>query len=288
MRCISLTWLIPTLFLLLSCESSHGDLQRQIEQLKSEDSGNYAIVYAYATFLYTNRSIEPDQAIPMINEMISSGYPAEARYSINNLKRNGIHSYDLLALRGLCYQLELQPELAMADFLTALKGDPDNDKIKTLLKNARGDQTMEKEQSTPEDLFQKGIACVQNQEYDAALSFMKNALEMEQVARWEGYVTQITKVMEGERMIEANPSDFRGFIQKSQGQAAMALFVPAQETLDAGLKNNEDNLNLMLAKALVWVQAGETETARQYLWEQEQRGISIDPGIKKQILQQQN
>ena len=42
--------------------------------------------HEYATYLSTSRTIEVDEAISMISEMISPGYPVETRYCIDNLK----------------------------------------------------------------------------------------------------------------------------------------------------------------------------------------------------------
>ena len=89
-------------------------------------------------------------------------------------------------------------------------------------------------------------------------------------------------------MIVDNPGSISGYVRKSQGLASMGMFEIAQENLDNGLVNNPGNLNLILAKALVWVQAGQREMAEQYLWEQEQKGIAIDPAVKRQIFQQHN
>jgi hypothetical protein len=47
-------------------------------------------------------------------------------------------------------------------------------------------------------------------------------------------------------------------------------------------------MNLILAKALVWVQAGQKDRAERYLLELEQRGLTIDPALKNRILNQEN
>ncbi len=261
---------------------------KKINQLKSGETDRYALAYAYATYLSATRSIEPGEAIPMISDLISMGFPTEARYCIDNLKRNGIQSYDLLALRGLCYQHELQPELAVMDLESAMKGDPGNEKIRILLNNARSGQSPGKDHPMQEALFLKGLDCLQREQFDSALYFISETQGMEKQVQYQRYVEQITKVVAGEKLIASDPSDFRGYMQKSQGLSGVNLFDLAQKALDSGLEVNPDNLNLILAKALVWVQAGDRETARQYLWEQEQRGISIDPAIKQQILQPQN
>ena len=93
--------------------------------------------------------------------------------------------------------------------------------------------------------------------------------------------------MEGEKLITARPASFNGYLQKSQGQASLEQYDLAQQTLTSGLEKNPDNLNLILAKALVWVQAGQEETARQYLEELERQGLVIDPALKQRIFQHQ-
>ena len=124
-------------------------------------------------------------------------------------------------------------------------------------------------------------------QYDSALYFMTFARSSENLEEYGRYISKIDKVVEGEKLIVANPVSFSGYMQKSQGLASMGMFDIAQKTLDKGLVNIPDNLNLILAKALVWVQAGQRETAVQYLWEQEQRGIAIDPSLKEKIIQNQ-
>ena len=85
-------------------------------------------------------------------------------------------------------------------------------------------------------------------------------------------------------MIDENPGSYKGYIQMSQGLASMKLYNQAQRTLTNGLERNPDNLNLILAKALVWVQAGQQETAIRYLGELEKNGLIIDQEVKRQIL----
>ncbi len=321
MRVPSSIWLAPALLVLLSCQNSHDRMLKQFDRLKSEETDRYNIVYAYAAYLSTTRSITPEQAIPLINEMISCGYPTEARYCIDNLERNGIHSSDLLALHGLCYQHELQPGLALADFEKALAGDPDNEKIRLLLDNAKGAESpgsqaekmldrarvlmaqkeygasdsvlnaiLELDSTSHHAVFLKGLIRLQGEEYDSALCFMKLAYNIEDREEYRHHISMVSKVLEGEKLISGDPLSFPGYLQKSRGLASMGMFIRAQETLDRGLEKNPDQMNLILAKALVWVQAGQQETARQYLWEQERRGIVIDPSLKQKIFvnRQQN
>jgi hypothetical protein len=315
MRVPTLLWLAPALVVLLSCQNSDDRVLKRLDRLRSEETDRHNIVYAYAAYLSTTRTITPEKAIPLINEMISFGYPTEARYSIDNLERNGIHSCDLLALHGLCYQHELQPGLALADFEKALAGDPGNGKIRLLLDNAKGAESpgsqaekmlevagvmMAQKQYDASDsvlnailalesashraAYLKGLIRLQKEQYDSALYFMKLANSIEDREEYRHHMAMVSRVLEGEKLISGDPLSFSGYLQKSQGLASMGMFIRAQGTLDRGLEKNPDQQSLILAKALVWVQAGQQETARQYLWEQEQRGIVIDPALKQKIL----
>lgn len=291
MRTHSFTWLIVFMSIMLSCQHRHEDLKKQFDQLKSSNTEPYKIAYAYATYLSTNNSIEPEEAVPMVLDLISLGYYTEARYCVDNLLENGIHSWDLLALRGLCYFNELHPEMAMADLENAHLGDPDNDKIKTLLNQVQGnteDGSLLEESngmSGHQAYYKKGISMLLNEHYDSALYFMKLAVNLEKQQEYENYIIRIPKVIKAQKMIAENPGSFNGYIQMSQGLASMNLYKQAQRTLTEGLEKNPDNLNLILAKALVWVQAGQQETAIQYLAELEKNGLIIDPQVKQQILQ---
>lgn len=268
-----------TLVFLMSCQSRHEKIMEQFDQLRSGDSEKYPIVYAYSTYLSTATDIEEEDVIPMLLELISYDAHTEARYCIDNLKANGIFSWDLLALRGLCYYNELHPELAMIDLEKAIAGDPGNGKIKALLKQVRG--------RDHESLYMNGLDRLQEEQYDSALHLINLAIEMEKRKEYETSVVWIEKVLEAEKLIEASPASYTGYLQKSQGLASLGLFKQAQKTLTGGLEKNPDNLNLILAKALVWVQAGQQETARKYLEDLEQQGLNIDPALKQRILQTQ-
>ena len=285
MRSSVLTWLTIILFFLLSCQNNHMDIRKQFAQFKSEETEHYRIAYAYATYLSTSRSIEAEEAASLILELISLGYYTEARYCVDNLLRNGIHSWDLIALRGLCYFNELQPGLARRDLERAQTGDPDNAKIKTLLDQINGNTNPVAEVS---DLLLSAESLIVQKHYtasDSALYFMTFAKSLENLEEYGQYKDWIEKVLGGEDIIATHPTSFAGYIQKSKGLASMSLFDAAQRTLTRGLEKIPDNTNLILAKALVWVQAGQKETARQYLKELEQRGMTIDPSLKQQILQ---
>jgi len=281
-------FLFPILLIFCSCEDNHEEIKKELKQLRDSDTDRYTVVYTYATYLSTTKSIKPEEAIPLISDLISMGHPTAARYCIDNLDRNGIHSFDLLALRGLCYQHELQPGLARADLEVALKGDPGNEKIRTLMVMLRKQSGEAENLAHHEVLFRQGMASLQQQQYDSALYFLRQAQEMEDRPEYSNFITRTENIIEGERMIQASPGSYKAYMLKSQGLSALKLFEEAQRTLDGGLITCPDNLNLILAKALVWAQEGEGEMAKQYLWEQEQRGINIDPNIKKQILQEQN
>ena len=281
-------FLFPILLIFCSCEDNHEEIKKELKQLRDSDTDRYTVVYTYATYLSTTKSIKPEEAIPLISDLISMDHPTAARYCIDNLERNGIHSFDLLALRGLCYQHELQPGLARADLEVALKGDPGNEKIRTLMVMLRKQSGEAENLAHHEVLFRQGMASLQQQQYDSALYFLRQAQEMEDRPEYSNFITRTENIIEGERMIQASPGSYKAYMLKSQGLSALKLFEEAQRTLDGGLITCPDNLNLILAKALVWAQEGEGEMAKQYLWEQEQRGINIDPNIKKQILQEQN
>jgi len=280
MRTVPLIYLTLILFIFQACQSKHESIIKKFDQLRSEESENYSIVYAYSTYLSTTRSIEVEEALPMILEMISYHSHTEARYCIDNLKRNGIHSWDLLALRGLCYYNELQPGLALIDLEKAIAGDPDNEKIKTLL-----DQVFQTDNQSHRTLYNEGLILLQREQYDSALYYMKSAAKSKNLDEYGPYIVWIEKIVEGDKMITADAESFTGYMQKSQGLASMGLFDASQRTLTEGLEKIPDNLNLILAKALVWVQAGQKETATQYLQELENRGVVIDPALKQQILQ---
>ena len=282
MRFHSFTCLIPALLLILSCQNNHEKIKKQFEELKSADSEQYQIAYAYATYLSTTPSIDAEEAIPMILELISYDYHTEARYCVDNLMRNGIQSWDLLALRGLCYFNELQPGLAMIDLQRARKGDPENPKIIALLNQVKGS---EKPVYTVGELLVRTETMIVEEQYDSALFYMNLVLQIEKKDEYETYMAGIGKVLDAEKLIAANPGSYAGYLQKSQGLASMKKFNAAQLTLNAGLEKNPDNLNLVLAKALVWVQSGQPETASQYIEELEKLGMTIDPALKQQILQ---
>ena len=286
MRIFSSIFLLSILFSLLSCGSNHDDKLNKFQQLKASGADSYKIAYNYSIYLSTSTSITPEEAIPLINELISLGYPAAARYCIDNMERNGIHSPDLLALHGLCYQRELQPVLAEADYNEALRRDPGNAKIITLMNNLLN--ASEGIRGQHDILFQKGLNALHQGHYDSAYQQISRARELTDMPEYSPYITQLERIRTGESMIAENPDQVQGYILKSQGLTALRMFGEAQLTLDSGLQVNEDNLKLILAKALVWVQEGQIQTASQYLWEQEQDGLVIDPDVKQRILQPQN
>ena len=290
MRTHSFFLLIVFLAMMLSCQNQHENLKKQFDQLKSSDTEPYKLAYAYATYLSTNSSIEAEEAVPMVLDLISLGYYTEARYCVDNLQEKGIHSWDLLALRGLCYFNELQPELAMNDLENAYHGDPENPKIKTLLDRVSGELKVGSSpealpvKASHESIYMEGIAMLQKEQYDSALYLLNQALTMDKRQEYESHIIWTQKVLDAQKLIAENPASYKGYIQMSQGLASMKLYIQAQRTLTKGLEKNPENLNLILAKALVWVQAGEQETAIRYLDELEKNGLIIDPEMKRQIL----
>lgn len=315
MRILGRTGIILVFLIFAGCRTGQEEMARKFEKQKENNADKYTLVYQYAVYLSTTREVEIDYAISLLNEMIAYGYPTEARYCIENLKSHGIYSSDLLALRGLCYQHEMQYDLAMADFRTALSGDPDDPRIRELIMNLKASQGLDltasetlerarklmdlerldesesllkallkKDQSNHEAGYQLGLIKLRREQYDSAHHFMLQALGAKNQSRYSQYVARISNVLDGEKLIGSVPGSFRGYLQKSRGLAAMGFFGRAQRVLDEGLENNPDNVNLVLAKALVWVQEGKEEAAQQYLREQEQQGISIDPGLKQQVL----
>ena len=303
-------------FGILSCQPGEKRLQRELDRARSPEMDPYAKVYAYAAYLSTAKEVAPEEAIGMINEMIASGYPMEARYSINNLMDRGISSYDLLALRGLCYLHEAHPELARRDLQEALQGDPGNRKIELLLDQAEGgtnrewmlqrmwDTSMERFsagdvpaadsilstilETDPlyhRALFSKGLIRIRTAAYDSAFYYLSFAGSIEESEEYGRYIALTGRLLEGDSLTRSNPDSFRGYLIQSEALAGMGFHEQAHRVLDEGLGHQPDHLNLILAKALVWVQSGETETARQYLREQQERGIAIDPRVVNQILQ---
>lgn len=272
----------------VSCNTKHGDIRKNPEAPRAGETDSYTLVYNYAAYLSGTKSISAEEAIPFISDIISLGYYTEARYCIDNLKRNGIHSFDLLALRGLCLQHELQPELALRDLEAALRGDPGNEKIRILMNNLKREFSGLEEPDPNASFFQKGVSFIEQQNYDSALYYMNKASKKEDNPEYDIYRERLEQITEGDRMILSTPGNYKAYIFKSQGLAALRLFSEAQSTLDKGLNACPENLNLILAKALVWVQQGQRETAELYLFEQEQQGIVIDPAVKQKILQPQN
>jgi tetratricopeptide (TPR) repeat protein len=317
MRIIRLHIIISALAVLLySCSASHQDFLKELEVLKANKEEVYPVVYALSAYLSTTSDITSEEAIPLILELISLKYYTEARLCIDNLETNGIHSPDLKALRGLCYFNELQPELAEAEIAGALKKDPDNEKIQTLLVQISGgnpespdatdlleraaDLVRSKDfaQAVPllqsvltEDpaqhqaLYLMGMAKMNIADLDSAQYFIQFARSSERLPEYDQALKAIDQWIQGDELINANPASYSGYLTKSQGLAALAMFDRAQETLTAGLQRNPENMNLILAKALVWVQAGEKEKAEQYLRDLEQMGLALDPSLKQRILQ---
>ncbi|MFO7934459.1 MAG: hypothetical protein R6U78_10295 [Bacteroidales bacterium] len=313
----SLSAIIFLVLSLAGCRTGQEEMARKFEKQKENNADKYTLVYQYAVYLSTAGDVETGYAISLINEMISYGYPTEARYCIENLKRNGITSNDLLALRGLCYQHEMQYDLAMADFNAALSEDPDNPKIRELIINLKASQGLDltetekleragqlmdinqldesesllrsllkKEPVPHEACYLSGLVKLRKEQYDSAYHFMRQATELTNKSSYSQHAGRIKTLLEGEKLIGSDPGSFRGYLQKSRGLAAMGFFDRARETLDLGLENVPDHVNLILAKALVWVQEGNQEAAQQYLLEQERRGIRIDPALKQQVLKE--
>lgn len=316
MNRFTLAWMIPMWLVFLSCQRDHGAFLKHIERLKDGNAEQYKLVYAYSIYLSTSTKIGPDQAIPLVLELISLGKYTEARYCIDNLERNGIFSDDMLALRGLCYFNELQPELALSDVEKAYAGDPVNEKIQALLDQIRGEtlpapgpeELMDHavkllEDNQPEAsetflntilagdqthhraLYYKGFIRLLREEYDSALHFMTFARSAEPLEEYLLMVDGITRILEADEQIGDYPESYNGYLRKSQALASLGLFSQAQQVLSAGLDLIPGNRNLMLARALVWVQAGERETAIRYLDELEKTGMVIDPSLRQSILQ---
>ncbi len=302
--------------ILLSCQNGEERLRGDVDRARLEESDPYSKVYVYAAYLSTSREVEAAEAIPLINEMISAGYPLEARYSINNLMNHGISSWDLLALRGLCYLNESHPDLARIDLENALKGDPGNRKIEMLLDQAEGGRNRERilkgmldeamtlisdKQSDAADsmlnvvlhmdplsdqaLFTKALIRIESEKYDSALYYLSFANSIENSELYERYINRMNRAVEGSNLIRTDPDSFRGYLILSEALSGIGEFGQAQRVLDRGLVRQPDHLNLILAKALVWVQSGARETARQYLREQQERGVPIDPEVVNQIMQ---
>ncbi len=314
MKYISPRWLILPMILLLSCKSRHEIFMRELDQIKSNGTEQFTVVYALSAYLSTTSRISADEAVPLILELISYGNYTEARYCIENLKRNGVHSPDLLALRGLCYYNELHSELALADLEEAHTDDPGNAKITTLLDRVKGigeslptpdelidraaemissrriidsesllDQVLELQEANHRALFYKAVIRLHLEEYDSALYYLTFALSSEPLDRYNAFINFTQMAKEGDVTIRSDPSSYQGYLQKSRGLASMDLIELAQVTLDQGLEKNPENLNLILAKALVWVQAGQEERARNYIQGLERRGLTIDPALKERI-----
>lgn len=310
--------LILIALFITSCRPGQQKIEKRFSELGRNSEDKYPVVYAYASYLASVSRIEAEFAISLINDMLAWGYPTEARYAIDNLMRNGIGSPDLLALRGICYRQELQPGLALSDFEEAYRRDPDNPKIRSLLTEARmtgegapdpdallehgktlfqsgnlppAEEAFRKvlaaDQLNHEALHYMGLIRLQREQYDSARYYMEFARSSEKLPLYDRYIEQLGLVLEGEEWIRSQPAGFRGYLRKSQGLAGLGLFSAAQEVLDRGLERNPDHVNLILAKALTWVQAGEKETAALYLEEQERRGIGFDPSVRKQVLQQE-
>lgn len=321
---IKLRNLAPMLFLiaqLWSCTPGHEAMLKEFEMLKEKNQEIYPLIFAYATYLGTSESILPKEALPLVLEMISHTYYTEARYSIDNLERKGIHSPDLLALRGLCYFNELQPDLALSDLKLALKRDPDNAKIKGVLATIQGGSSpagssgqeaihpileaaalikageygraegmlnavLDTNNTQHEALFYKGLIRLQHANYDSAQHYFAFAASSEGRDSYREYARRCRQVMEAERTIASNPGNYAAYLAKGQHLSAMGLVEQAQRSLDEGLEANPGNMNLILAKALAWVQAGQPERARTYLDDLERRGLQIDPALRQQILTQ--
>lgn len=319
MQIRGLTGMIIVFLVLAGCRTGDEAAARQFGRLKEEGADRYTLAYHRAVYLSTARDVEIGFAISLLNEMIADGYPTEARYCIDNLNRNGIRSGGLLALRGLCYQHEMQYELAMADFRAALVMDPEDPRIRELILNLKASRGLEltedeilerarelmdkgrldESESLLKALLEKsgehheatyclGLVKLGKGQYDSAYRYIQLAEKTGDRPRSGEYITHIASVLEGETLIGSNPHTFSGYLKKSRGLASMGFFDRAQQVLDGGLESNPDNVNLIMAKALVWVQAGERETAEVYLLQQEQRGIRIDPGLKRQVLTTQN
>ncbi len=313
---IRITFILSVVAFISGCGTRHDEVVSQLEELKKDSQEFYPVVYATATYLATTADLTPEEAIPLVLDLISMGYHTEARYSIDNLFRNGIFSYDLMALRGLCYSNELQPELALADLERATAGDPGNEKIQALynqvqeksspvenagilLNDARsrllnGDtdasdqilsRLLNQDPGNHSALFMKGLIRLQKAQYDSALYYMQFARSLDEKRDYVEAVSSVEQVIKAEETIGKQPSFFSGYLQKSQGLAALGLFDEAQSAINHGLEELPDNRSLLLARALVWVQAGETETARLYIQELEQRGMVISQDLKERILQ---
>ncbi len=319
MQSRGMTGMIIIFLVLAGCRTGEEAAARQFKKLKEEDADSYSLVYHYAVYLSTAGKVETGFAISLLNEMIAHGYPTEARYCIENMDRNGIRSGDLLAIRGLCYQHEMQYDLAMTDFRAALAMDPDDPRIRELILNLkvirglelteeealeRAGELMDRGRLDESELLLKallekrgdhheasyllGQVKLGKAQYDSAYHYMLRANEAGDRPGYSEYLAHLRYILEGEALIGSNPHTFSGYLQESRGLAAIGFFDRAQQVLDGGLALNPDNVNLILAKALVWVQADERETAEQYLLEQENRGIRIDPRLRQQVFPNQN
>jgi tetratricopeptide (TPR) repeat protein len=149
------------------------------------------------------------------------------------------------------------------------------------------DQLLQRDKTNHEALFLKGVNRLHAEQYDSALYFMQYARSCKNLEKYSQYISWTGQVVDGDRMIRDHPGSYTGYIQKSRMLASMKMFDQAQSTLDRGLEVIPENMNLILAKALVWVQEGRVETARNYLLELEMEGLKIDPALKQQILQGQ-
>jgi tetratricopeptide (TPR) repeat protein len=149
------------------------------------------------------------------------------------------------------------------------------------------DQVLLQEQANHRALYCKGVIRLHWEDYDSALYFLNFARSSEPLEKYSSFIQWTRMARTGDAAIRTNPGSYQGYIQKSQGLASMELYELAQVTLNKGLEKNPNNLNLILAKALVWVQSGQTEQAKQYLLELEQQGLVVDPALKERIFLQQ-
>ncbi|MGW8315764.1 MAG: hypothetical protein ACWGNV_09210, partial [Bacteroidales bacterium] len=189
----SRAWIILCCLALLqlSCAREEKGLRRDVDRVMEEESDPYTKVYVYAAYLSTSEEVEPEEAIPLINEMIAYGYPLEARYSINNLMNHGISSWDLLALRGLCYLNESHPELARIDLENALKGDPENRNIELLLDQAEGGR---KKERIMKGMLDEAMTRISEKEFDTADSMLNVVLHMDPTSDQALYTKALIRI----------------------------------------------------------------------------------------------
>jgi len=134
--------------------------------------------------------------------------------------------------------------------------------------------------------FVKGISFLLDGKYDKALPEFEILVARTTAPDYEDYTFYYgiaQRLVDNADQLKKNPLSPAPYINVARALARISEYTNALITLDKGLSKIPDNNNLLYAKALVFLQKGDKNAARDLVYILEGKGVNVDPAVKKAV-----